>query len=111
MRKAALVLTIAPVLLGAGPISKFDDRPPDDEYESHRKMEDIERCLIDLNGQLAPQVYRQPDRLDDVLIVWPKAGTLAGIADAKVELRRLAGTTHVRSYLKTKQLFECAPRA
>jgi len=94
-----------------GPISKFDDRAPNAEFHSPRKMEDVERCLLDLDGQLAPQVYRQPDRPDDVLLVWLKAGTLAGITDGKVELHREGEGTKVRSYIRTSQLEACAPRS
>ena len=54
----------------AGPISKFDDKKPDLEMVSSVALFDIERCLIDMDGWPVPFIYRQPDRLGELNILW-----------------------------------------
>lgn len=88
----------------AGPLSKFDDRKPELEITAPSKLEDIERCLINMDGWLAPIVYRQPDRPDDVSLLWLGPN---GLASAKVELHRSGSGTSVKSWMPAKQVAAC----
>jgi hypothetical protein len=54
----------------AGPISKFQDDEPDIMTNSVISLFDLERCLTDMEGWPVPFIYRQPDRLDEVNILW-----------------------------------------
>lgn len=94
----------------AGPFAKFESRPAIEEFETLTKMEDVERCLIDIDGMLAPNVYRQPDRPDQVRILWIAGAPYAGVAGARIDLKRSAkGGTSVKSWLKSRQVRVCAP--
>lgn len=99
----------AALCCGAGPISKFDAKAPIADYVSTASLEQIERCLIDMDGWLAPNVYRQPDRSDQVTLLWIAGGSLNGTAAARVDLKREAMGTHVRSWMPAKQARACAP--
>lgn len=100
---------VAQPTLAEGPFSKFDRKPPAAEYASPRKLEDIERCLIDMDGFIAPIVYRQPDRPDDVTLMW-RGGSFA-IALARIDLHRESGGTRIRSWLEARQVQDCAPQS
>ncbi|WP_426255812.1 hypothetical protein [Sphingomonas sp. DC2300-3] len=93
---------------GAGPLSKFDAKAPEFEMTSTKQMGDIERCLIDLNGVPAPNVYRQPDRPDDVTILWLANGAFNGTALGRADLRRTPSGTTVKLWLKDKSARLCA---
>lgn len=55
----------------AGPISKWDSREPDGVFDTAKNINDIERCLIDLNGVGGiPYVYKQPDQPNKRMLVW-----------------------------------------
>lgn len=110
-RKIVLAATGGALLVGAGPISKFDDRAPVADYVSPKALPDIERCLIDMAGWLAPNVYRQPDRPNQVTLLWIAGGTGAGLAAARIDLTQTADGTKVRSWMPAKQARECAPEA
>jgi len=99
----------APSAQAQGPISKFDEKPPVAEYRSANSLEDIERCLIDMEGWLAPNVYRQPDRPDQVTLLWIAGGMYAGKAAARVDLVRDGTGTQVKSWMPAKQARACAP--
>ncbi|WP_294358481.1 hypothetical protein [uncultured Sphingomonas sp.] len=101
----------AVTLSSAGPIAKFQSRPPLAEYDSAVQAGDVERCLIDLPQAPAPSVYRQPDRPDDVMLIWFKAPEVGGAILYRVDLHRTATGTHVRSWMPAKQVAECAPKA
>jgi hypothetical protein len=109
--KKVVLCCVVPALVAAGPISKFDSKPALADYVSAAKMEDIERCLIDMQGWLAPNVYAQPDRPDDVTMLWISGGDAAGKAAARVQLHRVSGGTHVVSWMPAKQALDCAPRS
>ncbi|MBW6524414.1 hypothetical protein KZ810_12975 [Sphingomonas sp. RHCKR47] len=81
------------------------------EYDSSATMGDAERCLIDVGDFGPPLVYRQPDRPDDVTLIWLKWGEFAGAGRGRVDLHRTATGTHVRSWMPAKQVAECAPKA
>lgn len=113
MKHIALAITAvlafpAAAAADESPISKFDSKPLKAEYVSPAGIFDIERCLIDLQA-FVPQVYRQPDRPDEVMIVW--AGqSLPGIANSRVDLKRVAGGTAVRSWVSLEKVSRCAPK-
>jgi hypothetical protein len=92
-------------------MGKFEARALAADYRSPAKLEDIERCLLDMNGWLIPNVYRQPDRPDDVMLIWLGGGAAAGIAAARIDLHRDLNGTHVRSWMPAKQALVCAPPA
>lgn len=101
---AALMGGLA-IAASAGPLSKFEERAPVAEFQSSAKMEDIERCLIDVDGWLAPRVYRQPDRPDEVSLVWIGPN---GMATGKVELKRSSTATLIKTWMPAKQVRSCA---
>ena len=54
----------------AGPISKFESKKPDFEAVSRIALFDIERCLTDMDGWPVPYIYRQPDRPNEINMLW-----------------------------------------
>ncbi len=91
-----------------GQVAKFNGRSPQAAYVTAAKLEDVERCLIGVGSP--PQIYRQPDRPDDVTIVWTASGVAAGSAAARVDLKRDAAGTRVTSWFSEKMVGPCAPR-
>ncbi|WP_294191122.1 hypothetical protein [uncultured Sphingomonas sp.] len=102
----AAILTL--VAAGMGQVDKFETRSADLDYASASSLGDIERCLIRVAAP--PQVYRQPDRPDDVTIVWAGVSVSAGNASARVDLRRNNGATQVPAWGLQKQVLSCAPK-
>lgn len=50
---------------------------------SNKSMYDLERCMIGVDSPVMPQVYRQPDRPEQVLFVWDgTGGGLGGVSAA-----------------------------
>ena len=103
-----IAMILAGALGGAGPISKFDDKAPEAELSSSKPLGDVERCLIDLSGIPAPNVYRQPDRPDDVTLLWLANGSFNGTAIGRADLHRTPSGTRVRLWLKDKSAQACA---
>ncbi|MBA4092253.1 MAG: hypothetical protein C0494_16910 [Sphingobium sp.] len=93
--------------LAEGPISKFDAKAPEAAYVSSAKLEDIERCLIDMEGLMPPMIFRQPDRPDAVTLLW-RAGM--GLSVGRVDLRRQPDGTKIVSWFGAKQVIGCAPK-
>ncbi|QXQ06833.1 hypothetical protein KX816_01840 [Sphingosinicellaceae bacterium] len=50
------------------------------------KMYDLERCMINVDAPIMPQIYRQPDRAERVLIVWDGSGGGLGGVSAAVQI-------------------------
>jgi len=92
-----------------GPIGKFEDRRVTAEYETGAKLEDVERCLVTMDAGAPPQVYKQADRPDDVMLIWMKTGAFYGVPGARLDLHRTPTGTHVRSWMPAKQVADCAP--
>ena len=105
MRSTLLVFLMLSAPAHAGPITKWDSKKVVADYVSTRALEDIERCLIDMDGAPAPTVYRQPDRPDQVVLLWLANNTTQG----RVDLKREAGGTRIRSWVNMKQVPACAP--
>lgn len=103
----AILIAIAGTM--TGPIGKFEARPAIAEYETAAKLEDVERCLITMDAGAPPQVYKQADRPDDVMLIWMKTGPFFGVPGARLDLRRTPTGTHVRSWMPAKQVSDCAP--
>jgi hypothetical protein len=101
-----ILLAIASAVT-AGPISKFDERPVIEEYSSRAKFEDVERCLDDLPGLGLAYVYRQPDRQDDVTLIW---NPNMEVTSKRIDLHRTSAGTQVRSWLPAGRISGCAPR-
>jgi len=95
----------------AAHIGKFDSSPADTIYTSSANVNDIERCLIRLDGAGGvPHVFSQPDRPAQRLIVWINDNNDAA---ARVDLEGISAGTKVaawRAVKKNPQKFEaCAP--
>jgi len=99
-----LLAATSALVTAAGPFSKFNEKPPL-QLTSGRVMEDVERCLIDMDGMLAPIVYRQPDRPDAVSLLWKSPN---GLSVGRVDLARTANGTLIRSWFPAKQVAGCA---
>jgi len=89
----------------AGPISKFDGRRPTATFTSASKLEDVERCLIDLDHLMIPVSYRQPDRPDRATIIW---GNGQGVTVWRVDLTRTNSGTLVKAWLDADRVKSCA---
>lgn len=102
------ILFLAAMIGGdpTGQVAKFDGRSPDAEYVSTTRLEDVERCLIRTGSP--PQVYRQPDRPDEVTLVWTAGGVSSGNAAGRVDLKKVDGGTGVKAWLGHKQVKACA---
>jgi hypothetical protein len=104
-----LLMTLLGAVEPSGQVAKFDSRKPTAEYIAAAKLEDVERCLI--RSGSPPQVYRQPDRVDDVSLVWTAGGVSSGNAAARVDLHRVAAeSTKVTSWLSDSVVGPCARR-
>jgi hypothetical protein len=101
-----IAIVIAALAIAAGPVSKFDGRPPEAVFTTSASPGDIERCLIDLDGWLAPNVYRQPDRPDQSQMLW---ATPDGVSVARVDLKTVGATTTVTVWRLAKPARNCAP--
>lgn len=91
-----------------GPISKFDGEAPNIDTVSPRAMFEIERCLLDMDGQPIPYVYRQPDRPDEVRLIWTYPN---GITGGRADLARHGEGTRVRIWLRARQARACVTPA
>jgi hypothetical protein len=87
----------------SGPFSKFDQRPPDVVETTARNIFDVERCLLDMEGFPAPAVFRQPDRLDRVTLLWLVNNRAVGRAD----IVSIGPTTHIKFWNLGKQATAC----
>lgn len=107
MKNLKIIAGLTATLAGAanaGPVSKFEKKEPVN-LRSQRPAGDIERCLIDLDGWLAPNVYRQPDRPGQTTLLW---STHEGVSVARVDLEQIDGVTAVRAWGLEKQVRGCA---
>jgi hypothetical protein len=96
------------MLLADGPISKWDSRTPDLSFVTLASLFDVERCLIDMPKQLAPVVYRQPDRPDEVTIIYPDQ---YGLSNGRVDLKKSNSGTQVTAWSMSNERVQfCAPR-
>ncbi len=102
------MLIAAVLAFSTGQVGKFEGRRPDAEYVTQTPVEDVERCLI--RSGSPPQVYRQPDRPNDVMLVWTAAGVSSGNAAGRVDLSRRPAGTAVRAWFSSKVVEGCAPR-
>lgn len=66
----AITLVLLTSAATAGPISKFDSKKPDFEGVSQVALFDLERCLTDMDGWPVPYIYRQPDRPNEINMLW-----------------------------------------
>jgi len=98
---AMVIATVAQAAPGGGLISSFL-RKPGVELRSAKTMGDIERCLIDLPSRDAPNVYRQPDRPDSVMIIWKYPAT-----GARVDLHQTDKDVRVVSWQETDSIRPC----
>lgn len=102
-----IMSALAVVAAATGQVGKFEGKPPSSEYLTAIQSGDVERCLIRFAAP--PLVYRQPDRPDDVSIVWPGLSLSAGNAVARIDLHRESSGTRLKVWGLDKQARECAP--
>jgi hypothetical protein len=93
-----------PAVAVAGPVSKFDEKAPKIDVLSTASLHDVERCLIDLDGHPAPQVYRQPDRPDEVRLLW----IVQAKAVDRADLKATPQGTAVKIWTGSNQMRSCA---
>jgi hypothetical protein len=105
MKRLLVVAALVASPAHAGAISKFESKPVAFSGTVSKSLEDIERCLIDELGKYGPaNVYRQPDRPDDVTITWTSRGwTTIG----RLDLKRDARGTKVTSWMEEKDIRPC----
>lgn len=101
-----LVALAIPTLAIAGPISKWDDREPDFDYQSRANLHDVERCIIDTDGWPMPMVYRQPDRPDRVTIMYMNDVSQGA---GRIDLIAKDGLLHIKGWRAPKAITSCAP--
>lgn len=109
MKNATIMILAAAAaapVTAAGPVSKFDAKKPVAAYVSPSKLEDIERCLIEMDGLVPPIVYRQPDRPDEAMLLW-RVGMSLSLG--RIDLKRAEAGTKITSWLDAKQVSACAP--
>lgn len=96
----------------AAHVGKFDKMSADVVYTSSANINDIERCLIRIDGAGGvPHVFSQPDRPNQRLIIWINDNN---DASARVDLDGGSRTkvTAWRAVKKNPEEFEaCAPHA
>lgn len=63
-----LALWACPVM--ADDIGGVRAKPPEFTADVPKNLFDVERCIIDTDNIGKPWVYRQPDRPEDVMLVW-----------------------------------------
>jgi hypothetical protein len=69
-------------------------------------MYDIERCVIDTDNIGKPWVYRQPDRPNDVMLVWESSD----FGNATVlEMRKEGSTTSMKFWGRNKAWRKAQP--
>lgn len=96
------------IILANGPISKWDDREPDLNYSTLAYIFDVERCLIDMPGRVVSTAYRQPDRPDQVTLIYPGSN---GLSTGRIDLTKIEGGTKVVSWsMPDKKVLACAPK-
>ena len=104
IRKIMLaIFALAPAAVLAGPISKFESNTPSIDTVSQVPLHDLERCLIDLDGHPAPQVYAQSDRPGLVRMLWMTRDKAVDRAD----LEATTQGTRVRIWKGSNQMRAC----
>lgn len=94
MKRIALLAALIAAPAWAGPLSKFEEKTPELTTVSAVPIYDLERCLMDLDGWPLPMVIRQPDRPDEVTLVYYVNMTARG----RLDLRRTAAGTEVKAW-------------
>lgn len=110
---SGFALMALPISAFAGPLSKWDSRQPDVAYVSSANINDIERCLIDLDGANGmPVVYSQPDRPQRRVMVWSGG---EGDSSSRIDLEVVANGTRIVAWKlrpKNPKVFDgCVPHA
>lgn len=100
LKKIIMLSAIAliPLQVVAGTNSKFDEQKPLIEQVSTLPLFDLERCLIDMDDYPGAFVYRQPDRPDEVNILW--VWTESRFTIARAHLKVVNGAVAVRIWVK-----------
>lgn len=86
-----------------GPLSKFDEKEPELRTISPVPLHDLERCLMDLKNHPLPMVIRQPDRPDNVTLVY----YVQMRAMDRIDLKRTPSGTEVVAWQAGNQAKSC----
>ena len=95
------------LILAAGPISKWDDRKPNYEFVSSANIYDAERCMMDVPGVWVPQVYRQPDRPNAVMLLWT-ISQFGQQVSGRMDLEQKPDGLHVKAWGMMSE--KCLPK-
>lgn len=90
---------------GAGQLSGFERKAPDIESSVGRNIWDIERCMIDAKDfpYPPPSVYAQPDRPDQVTLIWQ----FQGKALRRIDLTKSENGTRVKAWHPSPEARSC----
>lgn len=95
----------------AGPISKWDSKPPKFRYETAVGIFDVERCVVDIDKQPYPRKYWQADRPDEMKLIW--MGIELPNATGRLDIVRQGDVTALTGWgeagSKEKEIRACAP--
>lgn len=102
----AAAALLAPIAAVAGPFSKYETRQLEHDYQSRAKIFDVERCIIDVDGWPPPLVFRQPDRPNQVTLIWTEDAGAGG----RLDLIQKEAMLQVRGWSRVpKAITTCAP--
>ena len=102
MTIAIFITTSSQVM--AGGINKFDSKAPEINAVSSKNIYDIERCLIHMDRISIPYVYRQPDRPNEVMLIWQSNGQTTV---SRADLKKVDSGTHVRIWTASNEAHDC----
>lgn len=70
IRSVLLLSIVMAAPCSADDIGSVRQKVPEFTASSDKSMFDVERCIIDTDNIGKPWVYRQPDRPEQVMLVW-----------------------------------------
>lgn len=104
MALIAQTIPMGPAL--ADDIGRVRQKTPEFTATVALNMFDVERCIIDVDNIGKPWVYRQPDRPNDVMLVWESTD----FGDATVlEMRKEGNSTSLKFWGRNKAWRKAQP--
>lgn len=79
---AAIIAAAIAVPALAADVAGLMKTQPVFSTQTNKNMYDLERCMIEVDAPIMPQVYRQPDRPQRTLFVWDGGGGVGGVSAA-----------------------------
>lgn len=93
-------------VVNADGIGSVRKKPPEFAVTVALNLFDIERCVIDTDNIGKPWVYRQPDRPDDVMLVWESSDLGAATV---LEMHRDGNSTTMKFWGRNKARRKAQP--